>query len=108
MSDRDSHHENRHHHTDRISDRGDTGETEPLGMTIENYSPKLILSEEFSSGGIDFRLWNHEISAGGIRGQSWEFQYYQNNRTNSYVKDGHLYITPTVSGVCIYIYTYTK
>ena len=30
-------------------------------------------------------------------GGNWEFQLYHNNRTNSYVKDGVLYIKPTLT-----------
>lgn len=30
-------------------------------------------------------------------GGNWEFEYYVNNRTNSYVKDGALYIKPTLT-----------
>lgn len=37
--------------------------------------------------------WKHEITLGG--GGNWEFQYYDNNRSNSYVKDGVLYIKPS-------------
>ena len=33
------------------------------------------------------------ITLGG--GGNWEFQYYDNNRSNSYVKDGVLYIEPS-------------
>ncbi len=92
-----SHHD-KQYYINRILDRDGNDETGSSGKGIENFSsPKLVLSEEFSSGGIDFGLWKHEISAGGIRGQTWEFEYFQNNRTNSYVKDEHLYITPTVS-----------
>ncbi|KAJ8877933.1 hypothetical protein PR048_022392 [Dryococelus australis] len=29
--------------------------------------------------------------------QNWEFELYYNNRSNSYVKDGKLYITPTLT-----------
>ncbi|XP_077861477.1 beta-1,3-glucan-binding protein-like [Saccoglossus kowalevskii] len=39
--------------------------------------------------------WQHEITAGG--GGNWEFQYYTNNRSNSYVRDGILYIRPTLT-----------
>ncbi|XP_077294227.1 beta-1,3-glucan-binding protein-like [Arctopsyche grandis] len=28
--------------------------------------------------------------------ENWEFQWYTNNRTNSYTKNGHLYIRPTL------------
>jgi len=29
-------------------------------------------------------------------GGNWEFEYYTNNRTNSFVTDGTLYIQPTL------------
>lgn len=29
--------------------------------------------------------------------KSGEFQFYRNNRSNSYVHDGHLYIKPTLT-----------
>nr|XP_006815539.1 PREDICTED: beta-1,3-glucan-binding protein-like [Saccoglossus kowalevskii] len=35
------------------------------------------------------------MTAGG--GGNWEFQYYTNNRSNSYVRDGILYIKPTLT-----------
>jgi hypothetical protein len=69
------------------------------------------------SQGIDFSIWKHEITMGGgmyyhlllsiytLRnsityiyvnsGGNWEFEYYVNNRTNSYVENGVLYILPT-------------
>ncbi|XP_070574553.1 beta-1,3-glucan-binding protein-like [Ptychodera flava] len=43
----------------------------------------------------DLSVWQHEITAGG--GGNWEFQYYTNNRTNSYTRDGILYIKPTLT-----------
>ena len=51
----------------------------------------LVLDEEFNT--LNLTLWQHEITLGG--GGNWEFEYYTNNRTNSYVKDGVLYIQPT-------------
>ncbi len=93
-----SHHE-KQYHFNWMWGRDGNGETGHSRKSFEDSIPKPVLSEEFSSSGIDFGLWKHEISAGGIRGQNWEFQYFQNNRTNSYVKDGHLYIKPTVSGI---------
>lgn len=30
-------------------------------------------------------------------GGNWEFEYYTNNRTNSFTKDGILYIQPTLT-----------
>lgn len=32
-----------------------------------------------------------------IPGGNWEFQYYTNNRSNSFVEDGILYIKPTLT-----------
>ena len=55
----------------------------------------LAFSDTFSL--FNFDIWEHEITAGGKDGGSWEFQYFTNNRTNSYVKDGQLYIQPTLT-----------
>ena len=52
---------------------------------------KLVLNDEFKT--FDFNLWKHEITLSG--GGNWEFEYYGNNRSNSYVRDGILYINPT-------------
>ncbi|GFO26158.1 beta-1,3-glucan-binding protein-like [Plakobranchus ocellatus] len=50
-------------------------------------------TDEFDN--LDCKLWEHEITAGG--GGNWEFQYYTNNRSNSYVRDGKLFIKPTLT-----------
>jgi len=55
--------------------------------------PCLIFNEEFDD--LDLDTWEPEITAGG--GGNWEFQYYSNNRTNSYTKGGRLYIKPTLT-----------
>ena len=54
-------------------------------------SQSLIFDEEFET--LNLSRWQHEITLGG--GGNWEFELYSNNRTNSYVKDGVLYIHPT-------------
>lgn len=53
---------------------------------------QLILEDDFNQ--FNLSLWKHEITLGG--GGNWEFEYYNNNRTNSYVRDGILYINPTL------------
>jgi len=53
----------------------------------------LIFEDTFETFNLD--TWQHEITAGG--GGNWEFQYYTNNRSNSYVKDNTLYIKPTLT-----------
>nr|AGT42010.1 lipopolysaccharide and beta-1,3-glucan-binding protein [Meretrix meretrix] len=55
--------------------------------------PCMIFEDNFDSLNLD--VWEHEITAGG--GGNWEFQYYTNNRTNSYVRDGKLFIKPTLT-----------
>jgi len=52
----------------------------------------LIFEENWDS--LDQSRWEHEITMGG--GGNWEFQYYTNNRTNSYVRDNTLFIKPTL------------
>jgi beta-glucanase (GH16 family) len=53
---------------------------------------KLVFEDNFDT--FDLTRWKHEITLGG--GGNWEFEYYSNNRTNSYVRDGHLYIQPSL------------
>ena len=53
--------------------------------------PKLMFDDEFDT--FNLTMWKHEITLGG--GGNWEFEYYDNNRSNSYVKDGVLYLKPT-------------
>jgi len=51
----------------------------------------LIFNDDFNT--LDMKTWEHELTMAG--GGNWEFQWYVNNRSNSYVKDGVLYIKPT-------------
>ncbi|KAJ3412158.1 hypothetical protein HDV05_001133 [Chytridiales sp. JEL 0842] len=44
---------------------------------------------------LDLSKWKHDITLRG--GGNWEFQWYTNNRTNSYVKNGTLYLRPTLT-----------
>ena len=53
----------------------------------------LVWQEEFDS--LDESTWEHFVT--GWRGGNHEFQYYRNNRKNSYVRDGILYIVPTLT-----------
>ena len=62
-----------------------------LALGIETRAQTLILDEEFDT--FNLTRWQHEITLGG--GGNWEFEYYSNNRTNSYVQDSVLYIQPT-------------
>jgi hypothetical protein len=53
----------------------------------------LVWSDEFDK--FNFKNWQHEITAGG--GGNWEFEYYFNNRTNSFVQDGFLHLQPSMT-----------
>ncbi|CAG0884835.1 unnamed protein product [Cyprideis torosa] len=57
-------------------------------------SGELIFEDDFDF--LDLYTWQHEKTASG--GGNWEFQIYQNNRTNSFVDDeGFLHIVPTLT-----------
>jgi beta-glucanase (GH16 family) len=53
---------------------------------------QLIFEDNFDT--LDFENWQHENTLAG--GGNWEFQWYQNNRSNSFVEDGNLHIAPTL------------
>ncbi|CAH1155650.1 unnamed protein product [Phaedon cochleariae] len=55
-------------------------------------SGELIFEDNFKK--LDLTKWQHELTLGG--GGNWEFQWYTNNRSNSYVEDGILHIKPTL------------
>jgi len=61
-----------------------------LGVVLAD---TLIWEDQFNK--LDFSKWQHEITMGG--GGNWEFEWYTNNRTNSFVQDGILYIQPTLT-----------
>ncbi|KAJ3329146.1 hypothetical protein HDU76_008518 [Blyttiomyces sp. JEL0837] len=42
---------------------------------------------------LDTKTWSHDVTLRG--GGNWEFEWYTNNRSNSYVKDSVLYLRPT-------------
>ncbi|KAI8852775.1 concanavalin A-like lectin/glucanase domain-containing protein [Chytridium lagenaria] len=44
---------------------------------------------------LNFDNWKHDITLRG--GGNWEFQAYTNNRTNTFVRDGKLFIKPTLT-----------
>jgi beta-glucanase (GH16 family) len=54
---------------------------------------KLIFEDNFDT--LNMKNWEHELTLSG--GGNWEFQWYVNNRSNSYVKNGVLYIKPTMT-----------
>ncbi|WWC62746.1 uncharacterized protein I303_105343 [Kwoniella dejecticola CBS 10117] len=62
--------------------------------------PKLgkicnLIDEDFSSGSIDSSIFQHEVRLDGYGYGS--FQWTTNDAKNSYVKDGTLYIVPTLT-----------
>jgi hypothetical protein len=64
---------------------------------------KLIFSDNFDT--FNMKKWSHELNMAG--GGNNEFQVYRNNRTNSFVKNGVLYLQPTLTSESIGI-TYMK
>lgn len=53
----------------------------------------LIFEDNFDK--LDFEKWQHEKTLAG--GGNWEFQVYDNSRTNSYTENGILHIKPTLT-----------
>lgn len=53
----------------------------------------LIFEDNFDK--LNFNVWEHEQTLGG--GGNWEFEWYVNNRSNSYVKNSILYLKPTLT-----------
>ncbi|KAF9974719.1 hypothetical protein BGZ73_001838 [Actinomortierella ambigua] len=69
-------------------------ETQPAcGTTTSANTDCLLFQDEFDR--LDNSVWKHDITMSG--GGNFEFQLYHNNRTNTFVKDGVLYIKPTLT-----------
>ncbi|XP_077981940.1 beta-1,3-glucan-binding protein-like [Glandiceps talaboti] len=62
-------------------------------LVAATLAQNLIFEDTFDKLNLD--NWQHELTAGG--GGNWEFQFYTNNRSNSYTRDGLLYIKPTLT-----------
>ena len=66
-----------------------------LLVSIGDAQQQLMLALEDNFDDFNLSLWKHELTLGG--GGNWEFQYYTNNRSNSFVEDGILHIRPTLT-----------
>ena len=65
-----------------------------VGMaTMVTCVEKLIFYDNFTN--FNMSTWEHELTMAG--GGNWEFQWYVNNRSNSFVKDGKLHLKPTLT-----------
>ena len=65
-----------------------------VGMvTLVTCAEKLIFEDNFDK--FNMNTWEHELTMGG--GGNWEFEWYVNNRSNSFVKDGKLHLKPTLT-----------
>ena len=65
-----------------------------ISMDAHHYSDeKLIFSDDFTE--FDLSVWEHELTMG--EEATREFEYYTNNRTNSFVRQSILYLKPTLT-----------
>ncbi|TDL23460.1 concanavalin A-like lectin/glucanase [Rickenella mellea] len=55
----------------------------------------LVMDDEFDKGTIDQSIWGHEVDMGGFG--NGEFEMTTASTNNSFVQDGILYITPTLT-----------
>ncbi|CAM9236821.1 unnamed protein product [Choristocarpus tenellus] len=53
----------------------------------------LVFEDSFED--FDLSVWKHELTLSG--GGNWQFEYSTNNRSNSWVEDGVLYLQPTLT-----------
>jgi beta-glucanase (GH16 family) len=64
-----------------------------MGLVSYSQAETLVFEDDFDT--LNFKKWQHELTMGG--GGNWEFEWYVNNRTNSYVRDGVLYLLPSMT-----------
>jgi hypothetical protein len=65
----------------------------PFSLGLDNWDKyALVWQDEFDF--LDMNKWQHEVTATG--GGNSEFQLYSSEPTNSYVRDGKLFIKPTL------------
>jgi hypothetical protein len=64
----------------------------PLGLALDWSNYALVWQDEFDY--FDSSKWQHEVTASG--GGNGEFQLYSPEGANSYVRDGKLFIKPTL------------
>lgn len=69
----------------------------PPTPTAAPTGPRLVFSEDFNK--LDCSVWEHQKTLAGDG--NWSFQQYTNNRTNSFVRNGKLYIKPTFTSAII-------
>jgi len=60
-----------------------------IGTSVADF--KMVFYDDFND--FDLSVWQHEINGDG--GGNGEFEYYANNRSNSYVRNSILYLKPT-------------
>ncbi|RKO85519.1 concanavalin A-like lectin/glucanase domain-containing protein [Blyttiomyces helicus] len=60
---------------------------------IQQTDECLLFEDDFNT--LRNTVWQHTLSLGG--GGNFEFEYYTNNRSNSFVRDGTLYLQPTLT-----------
>lgn len=68
-------------------------ETKLTTGACNNSTGKILFCDDFEQ--FDLSIWKHDITLAG--GGNWEFEYYSNNRSNSYVRNSTLFIKPTLT-----------
>ncbi|WPG97900.1 Beta-1,3-glucan-binding protein [Acrodontium crateriforme] len=63
-------------------------------QTVTNHVYCPVLNEDFSSGGLDSKVWTKEVEVGGFG--NGQFEETTNTDENAFIKDGMLVIKPTL------------
>jgi len=65
-----------------------------LHVVVQGQNYVLVWQDEFNTANIDGTKWQHEVTAWG--GGNGEFQVYTPEPTNSFIRNGRLFIRPTL------------
>lgn len=63
--------------------------------TLPNYKYCLVMQDDFSGTELNTKIWHRDQQVGGFG--TGEFEWTTDSTNNSYVKDGSLYIVPTLT-----------
>lgn len=64
-------------------------------MAVPKHTYCLMMQDDFSGTELNKNVWFHEQQTGGFG--NGEFEWTTDSTNNSYVRDGYLYITPTLT-----------
>lgn len=71
------------------------GPTTKQPSTPDANQGNIVFRDDFDSASLNLEEWEYEVSMYG--GYNWEIQVYTNDPVNIFIRDGYLYIKPTLT-----------